>query len=347
MTQPQNPTPVETVIPNNPNTETIPIIPPQTKSRRNLYILLLMGLILLLLLVSATFLYFYKDNQVEPTVPTPSTLPTTSYEGGETEPGDDSVVSPTEGKTYPKVTVTDRNFNTAENLGPVSDDAEFEINGVYYAKYEGKDAIYIHFQNSNGLYPELYYREGEDIQGVSDFDAQTELSQKVLVFRGKQPYDDPSLNDFSIDPEGDNLYFGLVSHSTTNLDSYPDTSNVFRYNFSSKTTDIVIQKELFDESFLDFSGAFYVNKAISPTHIVLYITPCYACGGGERQSFVLNTTTSEYLKLASEIGAVEYNQSDNTVNYKKNNIIGQLEDCIEGYCPIFDLSDEIYSSELP
>ena len=347
MTQPQNSIPTETVIPNNPNTETIPVVASQTKSKRNLYILLLTGLILSLLLIIATFVYFYTNGRDQEIVPSPTTRPTTTEEVGESEPGDESVVSPTVKKTYPKATVADKNFNTAEKLGPVSDDAQFEINGVYYVKYNGKDAIYIHFQNSNGLFPELHYREGEDIQGVSDFDAQTELSQKVLVFRGKQPYDDPSLTDFSIDPEGDNLYFGIVSHSTTNLDSYPDTSNVFKYNFASKTTDIVIQKELFVGSFLDFTGAFYVLEAISPTHLVLYITPCYACGGGERQSFVLNTTTSEYLKLASEIGAIEFKRSENTMTYKKNNIVGQQEDCIEGYCPIFELSDETYSSELP
>lgn len=348
MTQAQNILPADPLQPNNPISEETPEVPlEQKKSKRNLYILGIMGGISILLLLSATFLYFYSRRQNELLGSTPIPIPTTSEVTNETEPTEEAPVSPTVGKTYPKVTVLDRNFNTAQALGPESDDEEFQINGVYYVQYQGKDAIYIHFQNSNGLSPQLYYHVDDNIQGVSDFEATTELSERVLVFRGKQPYDDPSLTDFSIDPKRENLYFGLVSHSTTNLDSYPDTSNVFKYNFTSKTSDIVIQKKLFIEDFLDFSGAFYVKEAVSPTHVVLYITPCYACGGGERQSFVLNTTTSGYLKLASEIGAIEYNQSDNSITYKKNNIVRQQDDCIEGYCPIFELSDEIFTSELP
>lgn len=348
MNQAQNIQSAESLLPNNPLPERTPEVSPQKiKSKRNLYILGIMGGISILLLISATFLYFYSRRQNELLGSTPTPIPTSSEVTNETEPTEEALVSPTVGKTYPKVTVQDRNFNTAQALGPESDDEEFQINGVYYVQYQGKDAIYIHFQNSNGLFPQLYYLEGEDIQSISNFDTQSELSRKVLVFRGKQPYDDPSLADFSIDPKRENLYFGLVSHSATNLDSYPDTSNVFKYNFSSMTTDIVIQKKLFVEDFLDFSGAFYVKEAVSPTHVVLYITPCYACGGGERQSFVLNTTTSGYLKLASEIGAIEYNQSDNSITYKKNNIVRQQDDCIEGYCPIFELSDETFSSELP
>ncbi len=323
-------------------------IPVETKkSSRSLFVILVLtSVILILLVIVALFLYSYtnRHNGLDVSMPTP--LPTIAQSYEETDPGENATVSPTQSKDYPKVEVADRNFNTAEKLGPVSNDSEFEINGVYYAKYMEKDAIYIHFQNSNGLFPQLYYLEDGNVQGASDFDAETDLIGRILVFRGNQPFDDPSLTDFSIDSRKENLYFGLVSHPATNTDSYPDTSNVFRYNFASKTTDILVQKKLFDESFLDYSGAFYVKQSISEEYLVLYITSCYACGGAEKRSFVLNTKTSEYIELADEIGEITYNGSANTISYKKNLIVGQQEDCLD-FCPIFELSEEVFTSELP
>lgn len=277
------------------------------------------------------------DQSVEPTTvvtsPSPSTIPT-------------EVVTPTESSNFPKAQVLDRNFNTATNLGPVSDSSPFEINGVYLVKHQGKDALYVNMQNSNGHFPELRFYENGELSSQSEVSPET-LTERVLIFRGRQPEDDLYLSGFKWDQNREHLYFSMVSHSTTNSDSYPDTSNVFHYNTAEQQTEIVVQTNIWNDTFLEYDGAFTVKEILSNKYLLLTIGECYACGEASVKSFVLNIENLGYnLVSTSEITDVTYDEAEGTISYRTVMISGYGEGEMMPI-PTYTTSTEVFSTDLP
>ncbi len=257
-----------------------------------------------------------------------------------------TVVVPTLDREYLSTQVIDRNFNTSTNLGPVSEDSELETNEIYLVKYQGKDALYVNMQNSNGSFPELRYYEDEVLTSNSEVDIET-LTERVLIFRGRQPYDDLYLTGFTWDQKQEYFYFSMVSHSADNTDSYPDTSNVFRYNSEENKTDIILQKKIFEENFLDYEGAFNFEKVLSEEHLILSVGECYACDGLELKTFVLNLENLTYKQLADDrITDLKYNASDNTVHFRLMSLNGYGEgEALP--IPTFVTSTEVFTKTLP
>lgn len=277
------------------------------------------------------------DQSAEPTTvvtsPSPSTMPT-------------EAVTPTESSNFPKARVLDRNFNTATDLGPVSDISPFEINGIYLVKHQGKDALYVNMQNINGHFAELRFYENGELSSQSEVNPET-LTERVLIFRGRQPQDDLYLTGFTWDQNQEHLYFSMVSHSTTNSDSYPDTSNVFHYSTAEQQTDIVVQTNIWNDTFLEYDGAFTVKEVLSDKYLLLTIGECYACGEADAKSFVLNTENLGYnLVSTSEITDVTYDEAERKISYRTIMISGYGEGEMMPI-PTYTTSTEVFSTDLP
>ena len=250
------------------------------------------------------------------------------------------------GSSDQQAKVADSNFNTATSLGPVGNDEEFEINGLYFVQYKGTDGIFAYYQNSNTVIQELDYETNGTIISTNEFD-ENDIVQRVLIFRGRLPLDDLYLSGFSLDPDRKFLYFALVSHSASNTDSYPDTSNVFRYDFAENKTDILVQKKINFEEFLEYSGGFRMEKAVSDKHLALSIGECYACDEAKTKTFVLNTEILVYKEVIGEdVTDITYLPDKNQISYRTVLLAGYGEDDIMPV-PTYKESEEVFFFDLP
>lgn len=207
------------------------------------------------------------------------------------------------GFSYSKKEITTGNSNiNTEDTGNAP-----TTKGFYLGEYEGKDSI-SYFDSGRYASGSVSLSSGV---GLGSFDS-SKLKNLVLVFDNKdESYAFPSPLGFAVDAKRDNLYISLVTYDPINY-GVNEQNKIFKIDLKNRGIKELHSHVIGDKGYYS-KGALFVKK-IEADWLVLSLSSCYHCGGGDRATVLLNTQTGSE-KYLGYVGDVTI--KDGSVSYQK------------------------------